>query len=222
MESGRTGFRVGDAVSRTVYLRAAGVIDSQLPEIKFTPVSGMKQYPEKPLTEAKVENGEIIAVKKITNVYIPSEAGSVTLPEVAVEWFNVKTGQFEKAVLPTQTIQVLPAVSSTGNAPAAQQTEAASAQDMTQRGADIANAAEETQTIIVNAIPGVKLYGGLTIAFLLGILLSYLVLKPRHGGRDEEKPHGDILEIHQSFLPGKRFQSIARRYYRMGQRAVWR
>ena len=201
-------FRVGDAVSRTVYLRAAGVIDSQLPEIKFTPVSGMKQYPEKPLTEAKVENGEIIAVKKITNVYIPSEAGSVTLPEVAVEWFNVKTGRYEKAVLPALNLKILPAVSSTGNAPAAQQTEAASAQDIPQRGADIANAAEETQTIIVNEIPGVKLYGGLTIAFLLGILLSYLVLKPRHGGRDEEKPHGDILKYISRSSREKDFRAL--------------
>lgn len=39
-------FKTGEAVSRTIYLKAVGVIDTQLPEINFGEVPGLKQYPE--------------------------------------------------------------------------------------------------------------------------------------------------------------------------------
>ena len=44
----RPVFKVGEAVSRTVYLKAVGVVENQLPDIKFRDVAGLKQYPEKP------------------------------------------------------------------------------------------------------------------------------------------------------------------------------
>ncbi len=99
-------FAVGEAVSRNIYLQATGVIDSQLPELKFAAAPGIKQYPEKPQTAMSVNNGKIIAVEKVTNVYIPSEAGKLTLPEIGLNWFNVKSGKMEKAVLPAMTIAV--------------------------------------------------------------------------------------------------------------------
>ena len=99
-------FNVGEAVSRNIYLQATGVIDSQLPEIKFTEVNGVKQYPEKPLIEMKVEKDKIVATEKITNVYIPNEPGEITLPAVNVQWFNVKTKKIEIASLPPMTVKV--------------------------------------------------------------------------------------------------------------------
>ena len=201
-------FRVGDAVSRTVYLRTVGIIDSQLPDTKFAAVNGMKQYPEKPQAETKVENGEIIAIKKTTNVYIPSKAGAMTIPEISVDWFNVETGKFEKAVLPAQNIQVLPAVSSTGSISVAQRELSKSARNKPQRNTDTVQAAEATQTIIVNEISGIKLYGGLAAAFLLGILLSYLVLKPRRQNTASAKPQGDFLKYIENASKNRDFRAL--------------
>lgn len=99
-------FAVGEAISRNIYLQATGVIDNQLPELKFASASGVKQYPEKPQTAMSVDKGKIVALEKVANVYIPTEAGKITLPEISVNWFNVKSGKMEKAILPAMTVAV--------------------------------------------------------------------------------------------------------------------
>ena len=103
-------FRVGEAVSRSVYLKATGVIESQLPDLKFPEIEGMKQYPDKPSAMSTGQNGEIIAIKKFGNVFIPEKSGTMMIPAVRIDWYNIHTGQLEKAVLPAQTITVLPSV----------------------------------------------------------------------------------------------------------------
>lgn len=99
-ENGRPQFKVGEPVSRTIYLQASGILENQLPEIKFESVKGMKQYPEKPITETVLKDGQVISMAKISNVYIPEYGGNITLPAIKVRWFNTKTGDFETAVIP--------------------------------------------------------------------------------------------------------------------------
>ena len=95
-EEPKPQFKVGEAVSRTIYLKAVGVLDNQLPDLRFAEVPGLKQYPEKPITEMKVENGKIVTLAKIANVYIPSQSGSAILPEIKVNWFNTLTNRMHK------------------------------------------------------------------------------------------------------------------------------
>lgn len=160
----RPQFKVGEAVNRTIYLQAAGVIDSQLPELKFKSVSGLKQYPEKPQVEMRVENGKIIASEKIANVYIPNQPGDMTLPEISVNWFNVKTKTMEKAVLPAITVKVI------GDAPTQP---AAGSENSVQMPAPSGIQAEEN----LSAGQETNLYLLLGGAFLLGILLCLALIK---------------------------------------------
>lgn len=101
-------FKSGEAVSREVYLRVTGVIDTQLPEIRFPEVGGMKQYPEKPITRSEVKGDDVVSVMKIKTVYIPEKNGRVTIPEIAVNWYNVNTRKMEKAVLPAVVVNIAP------------------------------------------------------------------------------------------------------------------
>lgn len=101
-------FMVGEPVSRTIYLKAEGVLDSQLPEIKFSNIAGLKQYPEKAVRSSRVENGNIISLAQIRNVYIPQTSGEINLPEVTVNWFNTNTGKMETASLPSYKAYVKP------------------------------------------------------------------------------------------------------------------
>ena len=101
-------FKSGEAVSREVYLRVTGVIDTQLPEIRFPEVGGMKQYPEKPITRSEVKGDDVVSVMKIKTVYIPEKSGRVTIPEIAVNWYNVNTRKMEKAVLPAVVVNIAP------------------------------------------------------------------------------------------------------------------
>lgn len=99
-ENGLPQFKVGEPVSRTIYLQASGVLENQLPDIKFAGVQGLKQYPEKPVAETAVKDGQVISMARISNVYIPEHGGNITLPAIQVRWFNTKTGNFETAVIP--------------------------------------------------------------------------------------------------------------------------
>lgn len=99
-------FKVGEAITRNIYIKAVGVMDTQLPNINFTDSGALKQYPEKPLSEVKIENGKIVSYRLISNVYIPSKSGNVTIPEVSVKWFNVKTQQLETSSLPAMSVSV--------------------------------------------------------------------------------------------------------------------
>lgn len=99
-------FKVGEAVKRNIYLKAEGVLDNQLPEINFKNIAGVKQYPEKPIVKSVVENGKVISIAQIANVYIPNRGGEAVIPAISVDWFNVKTNKLEKATLPEIKINI--------------------------------------------------------------------------------------------------------------------
>ena len=82
-------FKVGEPVSRTIYMTAVGVLDTNLPEIEFASVDGVKQYPEKPISEMSVKGNDIVSLSKISNVYIPSKTGEIVLWE---DWQGEKRG----------------------------------------------------------------------------------------------------------------------------------
>lgn len=166
-------FKVGEAVNRTVYIKAIGVIENQLPEIGFKKVANIKQYPEKAIAQNGIENDEIVAVKKVSNVYIPETAGKMSLPEISINWFNVATQQIEKATLPTVNIEVLPGANSSTNA----------APTIKQRGEEVENIAKEVKDVLAEEMPTEKtawnIYILAIVPFLLGILISYFLFRPR-------------------------------------------
>lgn len=101
-------FKVGEAVTRNIILKAVGVVDSQLPNIDFKENSNLQQYPEKPVNEMRVENGKIVSYRMISNVYIPTTPGQETVPEIKLKWFNTQTKQVQTASLPALNIVVAP------------------------------------------------------------------------------------------------------------------
>lgn len=167
-EPNKPDFKVGEAVTRTIYLQATGVIDSQLPEIKFAQMRGLKQYPEKPEVTMKVQDGQVVSTEKIANVYIPGKSGEITLPAISVPWFNVKTNQMETARIPEQKVIV------GGKAPASMQPQTAAP---AAAQPDAAQMKKTAPVEILNRLPQKNIYLLLGAAFILGILLSYAVMK---------------------------------------------
>ena len=104
----KKGFKVGEAVTRTISLTAKGMTESMLPQINFASADGLKQYPEKPEVTESVDKGMLVTSAQINNVYIPTKAGELTVPEIALKWFDVNTNTIKTAVIPEETIFVLP------------------------------------------------------------------------------------------------------------------
>lgn len=179
-EPKKPDFRVGDAVNRILYIKANGVIDSQLPELKFKPISGLKQYPEKPQTQMTVTDGAVQSVAKITNVYIPNRSGEIIIPPVSVDWFNVETGKYEQALLPEAKINVAPSLNM-----AEEEKPVPEITPIEERGQTLEAVAKETVNFVESEFMGFKLTQAYLIAsvlaaFVLGIFLTYLLLRPKN------------------------------------------
>ncbi len=97
---------LGDALTRTVTVSAAGARDSQIPDVVFPDGSAYKQYPGKTDSKNVFDNGGIVGVKTRQIVFMPTEAGRVVLPALEIPWFDVASGQTRKAVLPARTVVV--------------------------------------------------------------------------------------------------------------------
>ena len=179
-------FMVGEAVSRTIYLKATGVVENQLPEIKFPSINGIKQYPEKPISESRLNNDKIVSIQKAVNVYIPNTEGNITLPEIRVPWFNVKTNRMEVASLPATTIKVA----------AGKNSVAEELSSGAPNGADSATVNNNTNStpnapLAASSVPSqsnnYQTYFMIAVAFFLGIVFSYLLLKSRLSPKDDRK-----------------------------------
>ena len=183
-------FKVGEAVSRTIYLKAVGVAENQLPDIRFAQTPNLKQYPDKAISSSGLENGQVVAVKKITNVYIPTTSGAQTIPEIALDWFNVQTNQMERAVLPAVNIEVMPSA----GLPSTQ----AKATQSSLPQADEALAPQQSpmEDLSDMSIPGGNSNMAYIIAiaaFLIGIIFSWLIFGRRRPNADEIKDYDKYI-----------------------------
>jgi hypothetical protein len=102
-------FRVGDSVSRTIRLRATGVLGEQLPEWNRQLPESIKVYADPAEVSTNYDNLWVRGIRTQTYALVPSQAGTFTLPPVEVRWWNMQTDQIKVERLPARTVEVLPA-----------------------------------------------------------------------------------------------------------------
>ena len=103
----------GEPVTRIITLTAEGLTAAQLPDLVQADVTGIKQYPDKPVFENQRSSRGIDAVLQQRIAIIPTAAGRYSLPEITIPWWNIKTGQQEVARIPARDIEVQQAVAGT-------------------------------------------------------------------------------------------------------------
>ncbi|MGZ9897730.1 BatD family protein [Shewanella gaetbuli] len=100
-------FEAGSPITRTISLIAMNVDENGLPEIKMPNVKGLKIYPEKPLRQSGIRDGQVLSQYSLTAAIVPTVPGTYTLPEIKVPWWNAQRKQQEYAILPAKTITVV-------------------------------------------------------------------------------------------------------------------
>ena len=109
-----SNINVGEPITRTITINADGFTAEQLPELDIDDLDKLKLYPDQAVTEnTKTANG-ISALKQIKVAIIPTQAGSFTLPEITIPWWNTKSKRLEIAKIPETTIT---AIGSASNIP---------------------------------------------------------------------------------------------------------
>lgn len=101
---GNENFKIGDAISRKLKITAVGTTKNMIPQLKFPETPFFKQYPENPEITEQVIDGNIVTTATFNVVYIPTTAGKQTIPSLEIDWFNVKTEQLEKTIIPADDV----------------------------------------------------------------------------------------------------------------------
>jgi hypothetical protein len=104
----RQQITIGEPLTRTLSLRVEGLTKGQLPILQ-APFNekNLKSYPDQPtLKEERTETG-IIAFREEKIAFIPAQKGDYILPEIAIDWFNLKTGKIETLRLPRTKITAI-------------------------------------------------------------------------------------------------------------------
>lgn len=101
-------FKVGEPITRTITLTAAGLAKAQLPKIDMQAPLGMKVYPDQAETHSNLSTERLVSQKKQNFALVASQPGQYTLPKITINWWNTVTNKYQQAVLPEQTITIAP------------------------------------------------------------------------------------------------------------------
>lgn len=100
----------GDVVERTVTVKANGIVATQIPQLLYA-IPGTDTQRLTPVnTMLKTGRGEIEGAQRVETLrYLPSQAGTITIPPVKLRWWDTANQQWQLAELPGSTMQVLEA-----------------------------------------------------------------------------------------------------------------
>ena len=97
---------IGDAVSRSVTLRASEVLGMGFPPLSFVAPEGVSLYPKPPLVSDEVYRGAVKGQRIEAMVYMFEREGTVVLPGARLAWFDPKTETLKDITLPSREFVV--------------------------------------------------------------------------------------------------------------------
>ncbi|WP_213378597.1 BatD family protein [Allochromatium tepidum] len=109
-------FQVGEPITRTLTITAEGTAAAQLPDLALGALDGVQVYPDQPRGEDLTNGPSPAAIKTLKFALVPTRPGTLTLPEIRLDWWDTRTDRARVAVIPARTVEVAPAPDSTSGA----------------------------------------------------------------------------------------------------------
>ena len=104
-----SSLQTGQSITRTIELKSEGLLDSQLPQIRLEPVTGLKFYEDKPVTNIIDSDQGVVSSLLQSVAIIPNDAGIITLPEIRIPWWSTSENLMRVAVIPQVKLSISPA-----------------------------------------------------------------------------------------------------------------
>jgi hypothetical protein len=116
MEAGadKTEARVGDAVTQHVTITGAGNIE-QVADPAWPDDAAWRAFDSKSTTDSQFRDGQLVGIRRIERVLVPTQPGDRTLPVAEFSYFDPAAGQYRTIAAQPVTVSVAP----DGSAPAA-------------------------------------------------------------------------------------------------------
>ncbi len=100
----------GEPLTRTFKIVAEGVKSSQLPNLNDFQFNGnlFKIYADSPQMGDDTKSGHVKSWRKEQYTLIPQDSGDLTLPEIAITWWDVVNEEKRVARIPARTLHITP------------------------------------------------------------------------------------------------------------------
>lgn len=106
--------RVGDTLIWTIDIKAEGALPEQIPTLDFNSTRNYKLYPKPPkFDNQKTANG-VIGSQSITVEVVPTEQGTLTLPDITITYWDTENRTISTASASTKGIEIAPLPSTSG------------------------------------------------------------------------------------------------------------
>ena len=98
--------KAGDAVTRTIIVRARGVLGTKIPDLTMADTPFFKVYPGQSKKENYVDEKGLIGIMEQSFVLVPVQNGTGSIAPATVTWFDVTNGTEKTASVPGKTFQI--------------------------------------------------------------------------------------------------------------------
>ena len=107
---------LGEPLTRTITITGQGLMGSQLPPLQMPGSQSYKLYPDQAQMEDSVSESGVLGKRIESIAIVPTQVGSITLPDITVDWWDTEANAPRQTVLKGRTLSVLPPLDSTGMA----------------------------------------------------------------------------------------------------------
>jgi len=158
---------VGEPLRFNVQIQASGNRGSAIPPTPLPlPEDSFKIYPEAPVMEETSDSGTINGLRRETYALIPTAPGQVSVPPLAITWWNTRTDSLERTTVPVKALRItgLATPQATAPTPESEDLQSQSARE------DAADTPMETDRLILIA-------AGAVVIFAIFALIPWLARK---------------------------------------------
>lgn len=96
----------GENLTREIRLTAAGLPSEALPPLPDAVPPGLRSYPEAPERKTETTPTGLTSSLSQSIALVPVEAGTMTLPEIRIPWWDTEADRQRVAVIPERTLTV--------------------------------------------------------------------------------------------------------------------
>lgn len=97
---------VGDSITRTLEIKALGLLGSALPPMGLEKVRGLKIYPDSPTVESQQHESGAQSIRQESIALVAVSPNEVTLPEIRIPWWDTLNDVERVAVIPAHTFNI--------------------------------------------------------------------------------------------------------------------
>ncbi|WP_165856652.1 BatD family protein [Marinobacter sp. JSM 1782161] len=114
----------GKSVTRTIRMKALGLLGSALPPMDVNYPDSLRSYPDKAEMTSDVNDRTVTSSRTENTALVAIKPGEITLPEIRVPWWDTVNDRQRVAVIPARTLSIANASGQVPSQPPAPETAA--------------------------------------------------------------------------------------------------